>query len=464
MAASTLEILRAKRLTALSNADAIIARAKADGDRDLTDAEDQEVEKFSAEAKAAAEGVAKAERSAARRKDVSDQLNDLSRPNARKSIQSDGDLDGLPVATASASVPNFLKDPMRGFKSHQDLFLAVKRAGCGEKADERLRSISGRYGVQADGTPITPNAAAGSDEQSTFSDPYGGFLITKTTAPGVLQVGYDPDPLAGLTQKIPMTTVEVSLNARVDKDHTSSVSGGLVVYRRNESQIAAPSRMQFEQVVLHADALMGVAYATEEVLRDSPISFAAVLERGFRDQFGAKAIIERLDGSGVGAPLGVNNAACKIDVAKEAGQAAGTINYKNVIKMRARCFGYGNAVWYANHDCLPEIMSITAPGSTIPLVQQTTGGVETLFGRPIFFGEFAKSIGTVGDIHLTNWSEYLEGEYEPIQGLSSTHVRFVEHEQVFKFWKRNCGQPWWKTALTPANGPTLSPFIRLAAR
>ena len=45
------------------------------------------------------------------------------------------------------------------------------------------------------------------------------------------------------------------------------------------------------------------------------------------------------------------------------------------------------------------------------------------------------------------------------------HVRFENHEQVFKFWTENAGAPWWRSALTPKNGAnTLSPFVTLAAR
>ncbi len=454
-----LDTLRARRVTALTDAETLTKTADAAG-RDFTPEEQTAFDTHMKSAAALKEQIATAEVRASQRASLKQDLADLDRPNPRKTVDDDGDLD------PSASTPlrareKFLDDPMRGFKSHRNIFEAVRTVGLGAKPDDRLKSMSARYGVQSDGTPISPMAAAGSDEQGTYADPYGGFLVPRTTLPGVITTGFDPDPFASLTQKIPMATPEVALNARVDKTHTTSVSGGLVVYRRNETAGVTASRMSFEQIVLHADSLMGVAYASEEVLRDSPLSFTTVLERGFRDQFGAKAMIERLDGLGVGCPLGINNAPGKIDVGMEGGQSATTIRYANLVKMRARIYGYGASVWFANHDCLPELLSVTQPGSTIPLFQQN-GGIETLFGRPIFFTEFAKALGTTGDLELVNWGEYLEGEYEPIQGLTSIHVRFVEHEQAFKFWKRNAGQPWWRTVMTPVNGSTIAPIVRLA--
>lgn len=343
-------------------------------------------------------------------------------------------------------------DPKRGFATSRDFFVAVQHAGRGRVAPN-LESLR---------TPTL--ATAGSDEQSAGSDAYGGFHIPKTLLPGTLSIGPEGDFAAGLTRKIPMATPEVFLNARVDKDHSSSVSGGLIVYRRAEAGTVTAKRTQFEQVHLRADALMGLAYATEEVLRDSPESFAAILESGYRDEFAARKVKERLNGTGAGEFLGVNNAPGKIDVSKETGQAAATIVRANILKMRARCWGYANAIWHANYDCLPQLMEITLPGSTVPMFSQDAQGVDRLYGRPVIFTEFAETCGTVGDIELVNWGEYLEGEYEPIQGASSMHVRFVEHEQAFKFWCRNAGAPWWRTVLTPNKGATLAPIVRLATR
>ena len=52
-----------------------------------------------------------------------------------------------------------------------------------------------------------------------------------------------------------------------------------------------------------------------------------------------------------------------------------------------------------------------------------------------------------------------------LQGASSIHVRFIEHEQTFKFWMENDARPWWTAALTPKySSDTLSPFVTLATR
>lgn len=355
--------------------------------------------------------------------------------------------------------PGFADDPNRGFKTPREFLTAVMDAGREGTLDERLN-----YCVP------DRQAAAGSDEQSTFADPYGGFLIPKGFSPNLMTVMAEADPLAGRTTQIPMMSAVVDIPARVDKDHSNSVSGGLRVYRRAEGDTSSSSRMEVEQVTLRAHSLFGLAYATEELLQRSPISFVALLEAGFRDEFAAKLIDERINGSGVGMMEGVLNTPALVTITKETGQAATTIVYENIIKMRARCWGYSNAVWLANHDTLPQIMQLnqavgTAGNGMIWQPSAREDHPDVLLGRPIIFTEYVQTLGTAGDLILGNWSQYLEGTLTGMNSDESVHVRFVNHERTFKFWMENDGRCWWRSALTPKNSTdTLSPFVNLATR
>src|SRR5690606_34274109 len=131
--------------------------------------------------------------------------------------------------------------------------------------------------------------------------------------------------------------------------------------------------------------------------------------------------------------------------------------------------GYGNAIWLANHDTLPQLMlmnqAIGTGGAVVWQPSAREGEPELLLGRPIVFTEFTKTIGDAGDIVLGNWSQYLEGTLTPMQQAESMHVRFENHERTFKFWVENDGRCWWRSPLTPKNSAaTLSPFVTLAAR
>ena len=358
----------------------------------------------------------------------------------------------------SAGSPNITRqhdnredDPKRGFKSHVEFHQAVMEAAMGRKSDERL-------------TPL--RAAVGSDEQSTFSDSYGGYLVPEGFLPGLLTRDAPADPTAGRTTRIPMANRVVSLNARTDTSHATSVSGGLRVYRREEAGTVSSSRMQTELVKLEATALMGLSYATEEILAESPISFAALLAQGMNDEFGNQTIREKIRGTGVGQLEGVLNTPCLVTVTKETGQSADTFQYANLVKMRARAWRYSNSVWMYNHDCLPELMNLADGfGRLIWQPSAREGEPDLLLGRPAFPTEYCSTLGDAGDLILGDWSQYLEGTYGGSGSAESMHVRFVEHERAFKFWMNNAGKVWWRAALTPAvSTTTLSPFVVLQAR
>lgn len=388
-------------------------------------------------------------------------------------------------STITVGAPRAEKDPKKGFESHKDFLLAAMAdAGVrdrGQLADERLRPLAmfDKDDKNASGelafllplafTPGSILAAAGSDEQGTYSDRYGGFAVPSTLLPGLKTIPHDADPTAGRTQPLPMQTPTVEILARVDKDHSSSVSGGFTVTRRPETGAMTPSRMSIEKVTMKATSLFGLAYETEELLTDSPMSYAAIVATGFADQFPAHILNEKIRGTGVGEFLGVLNSDAKVQVAKETGQAADTIVANNIIKMAARSWGFGNAIWMANQDTRPQLAVLHIPvgtaGHLLYQPSQQEGFPDMLWGRPVFYNEYCSTVGDEGDLLLVNWSEYLEGLYQPLQSAESIHVRFLNHERTFKFWLRNAGAPWWRSALTPAKSTvTLSPIVTLAAR
>jgi HK97 family phage major capsid protein len=406
--------------------------------------------------------------------------------------EAEASLPGTPASHAGSQLTvrdRAEDDPARGFRSHRDFLLAaMTNAGTrdrGQIADARLRPLAvlDKEDRAAGGeiafmlpeafTPPSLLAAVGSDEQGGYADRYGGFAVPTSTLPGLLQLGAEADPSAGRTQAIPMATPTVEINARTDKNHTTSVSGGFTVTRRPETVAAAASRMEMEKVVLKASSLFGLAYATEEILTDSPISFAAIIASGFQSQFAHHMLSEKLRGGGGNEYLGILNSPALVTVAAEGGQSADTIKAENVINMRARCWGYGDAIWLANHDTFPQLIKAAiliegaAGGGLVNVYQPSLkeDRPDMLLGRPIFYSEYPSTLGDVGDLMLINWSQFLEGLYQPLQSAESVHVRFANHERAFKFWLRNAGAGWWRSALTAHKGAnTLSPFVTLAAR
>jgi len=351
-------------------------------------------------------------------------------------------------------VVNERKDPKAGFSDVRDMFETVVNSAKSGQVDNRLK----------------PLAAVGSDEHSTFADPFGGFLIPEQLLPGVKEVAPESDPTAGLVTNIRMNVSTVKINARVDKNHSSSVSGGLTVARESETGTGSSSRQKYEQVTLDAHDLVGVAYVTERLIEQSPSSIVDLINAGFGQEFASKMLQEKISGTGASEPEGVLNASCTVSVAKEGGQAADTINGTNLVKMRARSWNFGNSIWLANHDAYPQLASahIAGSNSDSQIYQHSLmeGRPDMLLGRPIVYTEYCPTLGDNGDIILGCWSEYLWGTL--VNGLrrrESMHVRFLERERTLQVYTCNDGRCWWSSALTPVNGSnTLSPFVTLAER
>lgn len=419
----------------IGKAQSIDDAAKAEN-RELTDAEDAQANDFLSQAD-----------------EISNHINKRNQRNERAqkaaSLRGNATEPAKPALTTSGLKHGFEEDPAHGFKSRAEFFSTVMNVGISGKCnDERLNYLN----------------TVGSDEHSTSNDPYGGFLIPEQFVGGLLTVDPETDFLAGRTQAVPLSSNRAYLNARVDKNHSTSVTGGLRVYRRAEASTVEASRMETERVYLNAESLMGIAYASEELIQDSPVTLAAMVGNSFAQEFSSKLLNERINGTGVGEFEGVLNAPSLITVAKESGQSADTLVYANLAKMYARCWGKDRAIWIANHNVLPQLITMTTNNNPVWQPSLRDGVPMTVLGRPIFFTEYCSTLGDAGDIIFGDWSQYLEGTRQGISSAESMHVRFVYNERAFRFTLRNDGRSWWRSPLTPKNGDTLSPFVTLAAR
>lgn len=431
-----LQELREKLKALHLKAQGVIKKAD-DEKRDLTEAEQKDIDDTMAE-------FGKVKADIDRRESLLKQgetINAVSGQNIRKDA---------PSGTITVSAPEWTKDPMKGYKSHREFFRDVMKAEQTGEVSQQLKFLS----------------AAGSDEQQYASKPYGGYLVPDGMLPGIKSVGFEGDPTASLVTQVPMESPIVAVNARTDKNHTTSVSGGLTVARRAETAAITTSRMEMEQVKLEAVSLTGAAYATEEILARSPISFAALIEAGFRDEFSSKMLSEKISGTSVGQPEGVLNCPATLTGTRAVNSE---ISGADITGLRKRVWRYSSAIWLANHDTYDQLAAAHLEGtnSDVFLFNPARGEdvPDMLLGRPIFFTEYAPGLGSKGDLGVYNWSEYLWGTLVGgPQMAESMHVRFLNHERTFKFWMENDGRCWWRSALTPKNGANqLSPFVVLAA-
>lgn len=303
----------------------------------------------------------------------------------------------------------------------------------------------------------------------------GGFLVQTEFVTEILKRTYETGQVASRCRRIP-----VGANANGLKingiDETSRVAGsrwgGVRAYWIGEADQKTASKPKFREIELSLKKLIGLCYATDELLQDAT-ALESIINQAFAEEFGFMLDDACINGTGAGQPLGVMNAPCLVTVNKEAGQVADTVVYENIVNMWARLYAKSmpKAVWFINQDVLPQLftMGLAVGVGGFPVFLPPGGAsaspYASLFGRPVIPIEQCQTVGDAGDIILADFNEYILIDKGGIQSASSIHVRFVYDESVFRFVYRVDGQPAWSATLTPYKGSnTLSPFVVLQAR
>lgn len=390
-----------------------------------------------------------------------------------------------PASNPSADTPQEASDRQqpqpkaKAFATLGDQMLAVARAaGPGAVRDPRLVYTSGLGGAQA---------ATGASEGIAAD---GGFLVQTDFQTELLQNLYDMGEIASRIRKIPVgaNSNGIRMNG-VDETSRANGSrwGGIQAFWTGEAQQKTASAPKFRQIKMELDKLTGLCYATDELLQDG-VALEAWLTQAFTDEFTFKVEDSVINGTGAGMPLGILNSGAVITVPKETNQAAATITAGNVLAMWARlpARSQKDAVWLANVDTSPQLSNLytviknvagTENVGGVALSPWYTSGITytapgfqgsqyaMLQGKPIIPCEYCATLGTPGDLILTDLGQYLAIDKGPAQSASSIHVRFIFDETVFRFVYRFNGQPLWRLPLTPYKGAnSLSPYIVLATR
>lgn len=306
----------------------------------------------------------------------------------------------------------------------------------------------------------------------------GGFLVQTDFTQELLRDVYSTGQLASRCRRVTISGNANSMTINgVDETSraTGSRYGGIRGYWLEEAGEKTASKPSFRKIELKLKKLIGLCYATDELLDDAA-ALGGIIRDGFVAEFGFLLDDGIMNGTGAGQPLGILNAGCLVSQAAETGQVAATVVAENIIKMYSRLFASSraNAVWFINQNVEPQLhtMSIAVGTGGYP-IYMPPGGLSAspygmLLGRPVVPIEQCQTLGTVGDVVLADLTGgYILAEKGGIKSDMSIHVKFVYDESVFRFVMRVDGQPVRASALTPYKGGanfTQSHFVALATR
>ncbi len=365
-----------------------------------------------------------------------------------------------PLTLPGNSTFNALSNSTGPFGSITDQLLAVRQAGTpGGQVDSRLYDI---------------RAATGLGETVPSE---GAFLLQEDFSSALLKSVFETGILAPKCMRFTISNPSNSIKI-AGYDETSRVGGsrfgGVTSYWLQEAGEKLKSKPKFRQIELNLHKLIGLCYASDEIVADVKI-LEAVIRQAFVSEFGFRIDDAIIRGTGAGEPLGLLNAASLVTVAKETGQAADTVMAENVLKMYSHIIGTKkNYTWLINQNVEPQLYSLHLDVGTggIPVFMPANGlsglPYDTLFGIPILAIEQASSIGDAGDIILADFPNgYVLGEKGGIKSDVSIHILFEYDESAYRFVLRIDGQPALGAAITPykgAAGEKKGHFITLEAR
>lgn len=341
------------------------------------------------------------------------------------------------------------------FASLGEQLIAVAAAANGGQKDRRLQWQ-------------TIQAATGASEGGGAE---GGFLVQTDFADGLLKKAIDASDLASRVRTVPIGERSNGLKINRVKETSranGSRFGGIQAYWTGEGQQKVASQISFSQMELKLHKLVGLTYATDELLEDA-VALEGVLEEAFSDEFAFKIDDAVFEGTGGGMPLGFMNSPALVTVPKWTGQAADTIVVENIAMMWARMWARSrrDAIWLINQQIEPQLMTMKIGDTPVYLPAGNVEGAPfaRLLGRPIIPTEYNSALGDKGDIVLFDPQEYLMIKKGGVKKASSIHVRFVHDETAFRFVVRLDGQPIWEAPMAPFKGSdTLSPYVTLAER
>lgn len=341
---------------------------------------------------------------------------------------------------------------------------------------QAVRAASMHGGVM-DGRLAARMAPTTYGTEGTGSD--GGFAVPPDFRSEIMQKVVGEDSLLTLTDQF--TTSSNSITFPKDETTPWATSGGIQAYWEGEASQMTESKPALQQETIKLNKLTALVPVSDELLEDAS-ALGTYLRRKVPEKMISKINYAIVQGDGVGKPLGILNAASKVQVGKETSQAADTLLPANVVKMYARMYGplQSRAVWLVNQDVFPQIWLLAHTVKNVAGTENVGGaGVNfmsptglqgspyaTLLGRPVIPTQACETIGDAGDIIFVDLGSYLTAtKTAGPRADTSIHLYFDYNVTAFRFIWRMAGKPWWSEDIDPRDGSNaLSWAVTLEAR
>ncbi|MHB1156059.1 MAG: phage major capsid protein [Phycisphaerales bacterium] len=337
-----------------------------------------------------------------------------------------------------------------GFDSFGEFLKAIREQAGGVRFDDRLSAM-----------------AVG---QNKSSDSSGGFLVPESYQRELVTSAMQAQPWLEQRRSFIVESGNDMVRPMLrDRDKSGKDTAGVALARMAEAgQIPLSTAIFGSRRDQLAKAAARVR-VSNELLGDSAVGVDEVATALVGQAVALRQALDMFSGTGVGEPTGFLKSGALYTVAKETGQVADTIVFKNVIGMMARLSPavFARSYWLAHPGTIEQLSLLTiaagTAGQPVWVFNAAAAPQQTLMGRPIHFTEAASLLGDKGDISLIDPQSYLYGQMR-VRIDVSREFRFDYDETEFRIVLRDAGGPLYDTTQKDVQGYEHSEFVTLAAR
>lgn len=312
--------------------------------------------------------------------------------------------------------------------------------------------------------PRLKNAIKGVNESANAD---GGYLVQEDYLGVILDGARERSEIlqrcrkytvSGDSNRISYTTLDLSSETATNAG--TVVAGGVQAYWVDEGGTVTPSKPKFKSNEIKLGKIMGIAYATEEILQDAAF-MAGFLEDSFSEATAGlltdgilNGAGESVDGSVPRQPIGLLNSNATVAVAmSDTATSNKKLKAQDFLNMKTamRSKNWANAAWYMHPDYeadLPLLVDDNGNQLYMPAGGISGAQYDTILGRPVIYDEFLPAKGTYGSVLLADMNEYMLISKGNERKEWSIHVEFLTDQRCFRIVLRVGGAPMNNTTYT----------------
>lgn len=305
------------------------------------------------------------------------------------------------------------------------------------------------------------------ERAATLQDIAGaaGALVPERFVNEVLRTAYDAAPWLAMRRIFRLSdTRDVSIPRLQDQDRSSEEIAGVALTRVGEGVAATEDTILVNRLKMEMQKASRLLLVSNSLLGASAIGMGGFIRQLAADLVRMRQEIDFFTGSGAGEPLGILNASDKTTVSTSTG--AGNLLIDDIAGMIAVAEG-SNLTWLAHPTVIKALAKLrisTSAGETVLWQPNVAGGApQTLYNHGFYFTRAAKVLDTVGDLWLTNLSEYVYLFAGFVIDISE-HYKFANDQTAFRLKLLDNGQPSRGATGTDLQSQTTSNFVNLATR